>query len=412
MPDPINYSLQYDPNALARGLQTGQAMYGIQRQQMLDRRADDAYAQQQELQAQAQEQERARLQELATLREAAISSPTPQNIARLTMFDPKNAEAIQKGFSGLTQERQTDILTTYSMIHSAQLKGQKGVADQLISNRIEAIENSANPDQRELAVLKSLKAADASLGSMLSGNFLAAAMGPDKYADNFAKLSENSREEAAAQGKLDKTQAEIRDIDSNISWRQAKVKIEQAELGIKREANRIQAMRVALDRETNDIRRQELGLKIKEAEAKLDSTRREQRAEVEGQVASIDNALSTVDQLKKHPGLKGATGLRGALPNVPGTEAANANALIEQLRSQSFLAEVEKMKGLGALTEAEGKKLTDAVGSLDPKQDYETFKKRLDQIESQFQIGRDRVLRKYGADTGKSAKAQSTSSGW
>ena len=55
-----------------------------------------------------------------------------------------------------------------------------------------------------------------------------------------------------------------------------------------------------------------------------------------------------------------------AMRHVPGTDAYNFTQKLETLKSNVFLQQVERMRGLGALTDAEGARLEKAVASLNP----------------------------------------------
>lgn len=101
---------------------------------------------------------------------------------------------------------------------------------------------------------------------------------------------------------------------------------------------------------------------------------------------AFDRAIGTADRLMKHPGLSsavGAKGLTGGLLGgwvVPGTDAADFNAELDAMKAQVFLPMVQSMKGMGALSNAEGEKLTAAIGALSTKQSEKQFKASLGRI--------------------------------
>ncbi|MFK3971118.1 hypothetical protein ACI2KS_10365 [Pseudomonas sp. NPDC087358] len=125
-----------------------------------------------------------------------------------------------------------------------------------------------------------------------------------------------------------------------------------------------------------------------------------------GQVATIDQALSSVDSLlgtkvdpknpagpriDEDPGLASAVGLSSILPTRPGSAAADFEARLDTLKAQSFLPQVALLKGAGALSDAEGKKLSDSIGALSPKMSEGAFRKSLADIRSTFSASRDRL---------------------
>jgi len=88
-----------------------------------------------------------------------------------------------------------------------------------------------------------------------------------------------------------------------------------------------------------------------------------------GSVASIDQAIESLNDLITHPGKAAATGKSSLLNPVaiPGTDRAGYLTKLDTFKSQMFIPMVSQMKGMGQLSDAEGKKLLDAVGAIDPK---------------------------------------------
>ncbi|MDQ0571476.1 hypothetical protein QFZ42_003310 [Variovorax paradoxus] len=121
------------------------------------------------------------------------------------------------------------------------------------------------------------------------------------------------------------------------------------------------------------------------------------------QIASFDTMLGTLDRLSKHPGLSRSVGLVGALPTVPGSDSANFQAELNTFQSQAFLPMVAQLKGMGALSDAEGKKLTAAVGALDPKMGEKAFRDSVARITADMDAARKRMV--GGGSTAKPALA-------
>lgn len=121
------------------------------------------------------------------------------------------------------------------------------------------------------------------------------------------------------------------------------------------------------------------------------------------QIASFDTMLGTLDRLGKHPGLKNSVGLVGALPTLPGSDSANFQAELNTFQSQAFLPMVAQLKGMGALSDAEGKKLTAAVGALDPKMGEKAFRESVKRITDDMDAARKRMV--GGGATAKAAPA-------
>ena len=92
------------------------------------------------------------------------------------------------------------------------------------------------------------------------------------------------------------------------------------------------------------------------------------------------SALDNIGELIAHPGRKAATGKSSFVSIVPGTDAYDFNSKLETFKAQTFIPMVSALKGMGALSDAEGKKLQAAVGALDPSMSEEAFAKELEKV--------------------------------
>ena len=99
------------------------------------------------------------------------------------------------------------------------------------------------------------------------------------------------------------------------------------------------------------------------------------------QVQSADNTIKAVNELRNHPGrFNGITGAFDARKHIPGTDEYDFANALETAKSNIFSSTAQGMKGLGALSNAEGNKLTALYGSLNPGMSKAAFDKTLDQI--------------------------------
>lgn len=96
-------------------------------------------------------------------------------------------------------------------------------------------------------------------------------------------------------------------------------------------------------------------------------------------IANAEKATNTIKQLINAPGfttLYGKSGIGGVAAAIPSSEAADANALLEQVRGESFLTAYESLRGSGAITDKEGEAATLAMSRLfDRKQSDESAMK-------------------------------------
>jgi hypothetical protein len=126
------------------------------------------------------------------------------------------------------------------------------------------------------------------------------------------------------------------------------------------------------------------------ATAKLDLPRLEQ---------NTTQALQTIDQLKKHPGLPYITGLYSAAPIIPNTPQAGADALAKQIQGKTFLEAFTTLKGGGQITEVEGAKAEAAIARLQRSQNRREYIKALDELEGVMNVGLERARKKANVAT-------------
>lgn len=158
---------------------------------------------------------------------------------------------------------------------------------------------------------------------------------------------------------------------------------------LSREIQRAELQDKVLDRqiarESNQIKLDELKQKQVDVRQKADVARADRQATAQGAVDTFSTALDSLSEIESSPGLAKAVGVRSAFPTVPGSDAANFEARLDTFKAQTFLPMVASLKGMGALSDAEGKKLSDAVGALSPKMSEDAFRSSIGKIRSQLE---------------------------
>lgn len=140
------------------------------------------------------------------------------------------------------------------------------------------------------------------------------------------------------------------------------------------------------------IRLQSQDDKRAQAEDKKNDKLAKEEAQKQGVVASFDSSLDTLGRLASHPGKSSAVGFGGTTSSmIPGTNASGFASQLETFKAQTFLPQVQNLKGMGALSDAEGKRLTAAVGALDQKMKPAEFDAQLKIIENDLRKARARV---------------------
>jgi hypothetical protein len=160
----------------------------------------------------------------------------------------------------------------------------------------------------------------------------------------------------------------------------------------------IAQMNSALRGANSDVQRQLIEQRIQDLQSKAAEKEQLLQTQAQGRVASFDSALDTLDLLSKHPGKKDVVGAvtGGVMSIIPGTDAAGFASQLETFKAQTFIPQVAALKGMGALSDAEGKKLTAAVGALDTKMKPAEFDASVSRIKAELEAAKQRALKAQG----------------
>ena len=126
-------------------------------------------------------------------------------------------------------------------------------------------------------------------------------------------------------------------------------------------------------------------------------------------IASAENTLKTINQLREHPGKQswGALGMGAMLPDMPGTDTRGFGALVDQVKGQNFMTAFQSLKGAGAITEQEGAKAERAQARLDRAQSPKDFDIALKDLEDVVIAGMARARQKAGQGGAQATSAAS-----
>ncbi|PHM51538.1 phage DNA ejection protein [Xenorhabdus sp. KK7.4] len=153
-----------------------------------------------------------------------------------------------------------------------------------------------------------------------------------------------------------------------------------------------------LSNETNQIKRDDLLMKQQEAQKKASEAKADRYDNYAAAYEASQRSIDAADRIMNSPGF---TGYFGTNINpfssrwIPGTDAADTQAQVETLGSQIFLSMVSQMKGMGALSNAEGAKLQAAIGSLSSSMSEKEAKRSLSEIKNTLTQAQDRLNSKY-----------------
>lgn len=366
----------------------------------------------------AQQEQLALEQQMALRKDlaAASANPTPQALAQLSVKYPQLSEQFKRSYDMLSSEQQQAKVSAAIPIYAAIQSGANDVASAKLRETATAMENSGQKQEAaQTRAMADLIDQHPEQAKTTMGLLLSSVMGPDKFADTFGKLGQESRSAEKAPAELAKANADATtaQADAVIKTEQAKVAPQTALLDLqkkgwdieaikndidyKKTANRIASMNAATARQGNDLKRQELQLKVQQEQQKLDQHVRDTVAGAESAAANIDNSLNTIERIKKNPALNSVLGsIQGRMPALLDDQANDAIALIDTLGSQAFLSQIPAMKGQGALSNAEGEKLQAALTNLSRVQSEGQFRSNLDEAARLMKKARENLTRKTG----------------
>lgn len=238
-PQPVNYTgLQIQADPVGNFLKASQAqaqigLTGAQTQQTQQQTALMGLAQQRQQQYQQQYQQ-------------FVQNPTPQAAIKLATANPEYSATVQSAWNGFNEQQRQQKLDTFSPIYSSLLNGRSDIADNLMQNHIDAVQNTPgyenNPQMtQDLNVAKqvhSLIQFDQQNGTKhaqaFMGSTLAAAMGPQDFQQHFAQSQTMPATVATANiapvqaaANVGQTQALTQDIGSIIQNRAAMFGLDQ-----------------------------------------------------------------------------------------------------------------------------------------------------------------------------------------
>ena len=401
---PIDYTSQLK-NPFQSAVQGMQLGAGIQEMQALQQ-ANELKTQQQQAQVQ-------RAQQIETARQRFFANPKPsmKDAAELASLIPESqAKAMQPYLEGMSKEQQQGTLRFNTEVLSA-LQNNPETAIKLLRQRAEGERNAGDKEEADLyqRMADSAEKDGAAPAFKALSSIVSALPGAKEM---FESASKQAGEQRAAElhtpelaskvagAQLATTKAKYADSDAALDLQKKgwDIKKLQSDIDIAKQNSRISAMNASIAREGNELKRQELGLKLNEALQKRDDTTRGKVSEVENARFNIDNLLNTADRIIATPKgvISSATGpISTRLPTLS-QSTADFEALIENLDAQAFLSQIPQMKGTGALSENEGKKLAAALQNFTLKQSPERLVQNVKEAQRLMLKARKNLADKYG----------------
>ncbi|HGW3824833.1 TPA: hypothetical protein ACNICD_000552 [Acinetobacter baumannii] len=341
-----------------------------------------AYADRQRALKQAEEDKLARQQMNVDLANLA-NNPTPEGYSKVMTMYPQLSENLKRAYDTMDDGQRKNTLSLASQSYAALANNQPDIAKQVLGDAATAYENSGN--KKDAGVLRGYvkmiennpSAARTSIGMLM------ASTNPDKFSEIYGKLGEEQRasemqpyEIAESKAKTAKTVAETNDIPLAAEDRHTGVQNQGKKIEYDNQFNYDklgQDWKIELAKMSQQEQIEAARLRAAKNETSVQRMERLEKAQ------SFSNAASTaastaklaadlIADYKKLSDASGAGVWNAAWRNVPGSAEYDFSRRVDTLKSQAFLIGAQSLKGLGAMTEMEGKKVTDALGNLDLSQ--------------------------------------------
>jgi len=316
---------------------------------------------------------------------ALSKNPTPSALTGMMVKYPSLSENFKKTYDVLSSEQKDSRIKQASQVYAAMQAGKPEVAQQLLLEQAAAARNAGmEQDAKAAETVAELVKLNPATAETSTGLFLASAMGPDKFAETFTKLQGERREAEMQPSKLTESQAKAQKAAVEAKFAESGAVLDlqkkgwditkiQEDIKIAKQNAGIAAMNAQIAREGNQIKREENQLKLQDMVQKRDEAVRTKAADLESARTNMDNMLNTADRILKTPiGVIGSAAgpVSSRMPTLS-QDTADFEALVETLGSQSFMAQIPNIKGMGALSNAEGEKLQAALQNFSLKQSPE-----------------------------------------
>jgi len=394
---PINYMLdvqnpvQTAVTGLTQGMQIGQF---VQSKEQAEREAIQKQQMQQELSA-----------------FASKPNKTHDDYASIMAKYPALAEDFKRSYDVLDSGKQQATFKTASRIYAATASKRFDLAKSILETEAVGYENAGDKETAGyLRQMATMAETDPEGLQTLSGLTLAST-NPAQFKDVLGALNQNDLtpfEIESKQAQTGKTKAETEKTETETLWygdkTQAEIDNIESQIEDRKTGRVLEQQKMQLDNDQFysklDQDQQQFYENLNQEERKIAQTvfnvkeKPEQRMErlekVEGFATAARNAsegAKLAAQLANDAkALNESTGgfWNRAMRNVPGTAEYTFDQKLETMKSKIFLAQVDQMRGLGALTESEGAALKASIASINPNQDPKTVQESLTEVAKQL----------------------------
>ncbi len=360
-------------------------------------RQDRIVAAEQQRRQRAEDEQRQRQAAASEAAQQAYQSGDPDMMAQVSLQYPEIAQNLHQ-VVGLNDERKVKEAAGFARdLLLASPDQREGIFKQRIQSLQDQQRDPTHTYQAYQQYLQDPNAA-------MQGIELDWAAGDPNGYKVVAEKERARAKEALAREKMDREDSRF---DRSEAGKNSRAAMSAADRALTRQIAALTAQQGAT---MNDLKRQELGLKIEEKQTKLDQSKLDAKKAEDSAVANIDASITSADKLLSHPGFSSAVGLSSVLPTRPGSDSADFEAELESFNAKTFLSNVSQMKGLGALTEAEGAKLTSAAGAIKKGMSEKALRNNLQTMKEGMEKAKQRMAKR--GVTATPATGAGSTGGW
>ncbi|MBW1526022.1 DNA injection protein [Escherichia coli] len=336
-----------------------------------------------------QEQQQKAINAFNKVHADAWASGDPSGLFKFAQENPAFVAQAQQAFSGLNDQQRNDMGDLAMRANVALSQGPEAYSKFITDNKDRLNRVGANADWMIQTGIQNPEQLSHMLTTMSLG-----ALGPEKAFAVQDKMVGRQQD----QQKINET---IRNNDMTNARGWASNNIAQQNVNLRRMELEDKKYDRLIANETNALKLAELQDKRLQNQQAMEQAKRDK---ADAYNSGMDNLSRTIDTATKVLNSPGFTGYFGTNLNplssrfIPGTEAADTETLVDTLKSQGFLSGIQQMKGMGALSNAEGQKVMDAIGSLSPNQSEKSARAAIKTIIKTTEMAQKRMQQKYGKD--------------
>ncbi|WP_114211898.1 DNA transfer protein [Escherichia coli] len=336
-----------------------------------------------------QEQQQKAISAFNKVHADAWASGDPSGLFKFAQENPAFVAQAQQAFSGLNDQQRNDMGDLAMRANVALSQGPEAYSKFITDNKDRLNRVGANADWMIQTGIQNPEQLSHMLTTMSLG-----ALGPEKAFAVQDKMVGRQQE----QQRINET---IRNNDMTNARGWASNNIAQQNVNLRRMELEDKKYDRLIANETNALKLAELQDKRLQNQQAMEQAKRDK---ADAYNSGMDNLSRTIETATKVLNSPGFTGYFGTNLNplssrfIPGTEAADTETLVDTLKSQGFLSGIQQMKGMGALSNAEGQKVMDAIGSLSPNQSEKSARAAIKTIIKTTEMAQKRMQQKYGKD--------------